>query len=125
MAKAEILSEGELDQYIAIHQYTSTQNDYGEITKTRSLLKYVWAKLLTTGTKGKEKVMDDAIVAHSKINFLVRSDFQYNMSQPSISPEEKFCVHYESKFWNISSMESQGRGKGVIIRCYNNDNVNN
>jgi head-tail adaptor len=123
MAKNEILSAGELDEYIGIFEYTSTQNDYGEITKTKSLIKYVWAKLITTGTKGVEKVMDDTIIARSKINFLVRSDFIYKMDNASISPEEKFCVLYETRYWNISSMESLGRGKGVIIRCYRNDNI--
>ncbi len=70
MAKSEILKAGELDTPIDVYYNTNTQNDYGEITKTKTLLKTIWAKLVITGTKGNEKVEDDTIRAESKINFL-------------------------------------------------------
>tara|TARA_Y100001938_G_C7758745_1_gene267528 strand:- start:94 stop:468 length:375 start_codon:yes stop_codon:yes gene_type:complete len=123
MAKSEFLKAGELDTPIDLYYNTNTQNDYGEITKSKTLLKTIWAKLITTGTKGNEKVEDDTIRAESKINFLVRYDSALEMNSSSISPEDYFEVLYESKYWNISSMETLGRGKGVIIRCYYTDNT--
>ena len=122
MAKTEFLKAGELDTPISIYTNTNTQNDFGEIIKTRSLLKQIWAKLIITGTKGNEKTEDDTIRAESKINFLVRYDDDLQMNSSTISPEEKFVVLYESKYWNIISMESMGRGKGIIIRCDLTDN---
>tara|TARA_R100000700_G_C3176263_1_gene151213 strand:- start:1744 stop:2118 length:375 start_codon:yes stop_codon:yes gene_type:complete len=123
MAKNEFLKAGELDTPIDIYYNTDTQNDYGEIIKTKALLKSIWAKLITTGTKGNEKVEDDTIRAESKINFLVRYDADLQMNSSTISPEDNFEVLYESKYWNISSMETIGRGKGIIIRCYYTDNT--
>ena len=123
MAKSEFLKAGELDTPIDIYVNTNTQNDYGEITKTRNLLKTVWAKLITTGTKGNEKVEDDTIRAESKVNFLVRYDSTLQMNSSSISPEEYIDIKYESKYWNVSSMETLGRGKGIMIRCYYTDNT--
>lgn len=117
-----ILKAGELDTPIEVYYNTSTQNDYGEITKSITLLKLIWAKLITTGTKGNEKVEDDTIRAESKINFLVRYDADLQMNSSSISPEDYFIIKYESKYWNISSMETLGRGKGIIIRCDFTDN---
>ena len=122
MAKDEILKAGELDTPIDLYYNTNSQNDYGEITKTKTLLKTIWAKLITTGTKGNEKTEDDTIRAESKINFLVRYDADLELNSSSVSPEDYFEVLYESKYWNISSMETLGRGKGVIIRCYYTDN---
>tara|TARA_B100000519_G_scaffold188672_1_gene186444 strand:+ start:4924 stop:5301 length:378 start_codon:yes stop_codon:yes gene_type:complete len=122
MAKSEILKAGELDTPIDVYYNTSTQNDYGEITKSKTLLKTIWAKLITTGTKGNEKVEDDTIRAESKINFLVRYDSDLQMNSSTISPEDYFEILYESKYWNIMSMETLGRGKGIIIRCNLTDN---
>ena len=123
MATSEILKAGELDTPIDVYYNTNTQNDYGEITKSKTLLKTIWAKLITTGTKGNEKVEDDTIRAESKINFLVRYDTDLQMNSSTISPEDYFEILYESKYWSISSMETLGRGKGVIIRCYYTDNT--
>jgi head-tail adaptor len=122
MAKSEILKAGELDTPIDVYYNTNTQNDYGEITKTKTLLKTIWAKLITTGTKGNEKVEDDTIRAESKINFLVRYDADLQMNSSTISPEDYFEILYESKYWNVMSMETLGRGKGIIIRCNLTDN---
>jgi len=119
----DILKAGELDTPIDLYYNTNSQNDYGEITKSKTLLKTIWAKLITTGTKGNEKVEDDTIRAESKINFLVRYDADLQMNSSSISPEDYFEVLYESKYWNISSMETLGRGKGIMIRCYYTDNT--
>jgi head-tail adaptor len=117
-----ILKAGELDTPIDVYYNTSTQNDYGEITKSKTLLKTIWAKLIITGTKGNEKVEDDTIRAESKINFLVRYDDDLQMNSSTISPEDYFEILYESKYWNVMSMETLGRGKGIIIRCNLTDN---
>jgi head-tail adaptor len=122
MAKSEILKAGELDTPIDVYYNTSTQNDYGEIIKSKTLLKTIWAKLVITGTKGNEKVEDDTIRAESKINFLVRYDADLQMNSSTISPEDYFEILYESKYWNVMSMETLGRGKGIIIRCNLTDN---
>tara|TARA_R100000084_G_scaffold77012_1_gene34950 strand:+ start:399 stop:773 length:375 start_codon:yes stop_codon:yes gene_type:complete len=123
MAKDEFLKAGELDTPIDVYTNTSTQNDFGEITKSKSLLKTIWAKLMLTGTKGNEKTEDDTIRAESKVNFLVRYDTDLQMNSSSISPEDYFQILYESKYWNVSSMETLGRGKGILIRCYITDNT--
>lgn len=118
----ELLKSGNLDTPIEVYEYTSTQNAYGEITKTTTLLKTIWAQLITTGTKGNEKVQDDTIVATSLVNFLVRWDDDLEMNSTTKSPEDCFTIKYLNKYWNISSMEYQGRGMGIIIRCYYYDN---
>ena len=123
MAKNEFLKAGELDTPIKIYIHSSTQNDYGEVIKGRVFLKTVWAKIITTGTKGNEKVEDDIIRAENKINFLVRPDDQFHLDNASRSPEDYLIVYYQYKYWTISSMESMGRGKGVLIRCYYTDNT--
>ena len=120
--KKGFLSAGELDTPIDMYYNTDTQNDYGEITQSRTLLKTIWSKLITIGSKGNEKVKDDTIVATSKVNFLVRWDDDLEMDSTSKSPEEYFVVKYLNKYWNISSMEYMGRGKGIVIRCDFTDN---
>ena len=120
--KKGFVSSGELDTPIDVYYNTSTQNDYGEITKVRTLLKTIWAKLITIGSKGNEKTEDETIRAESKINFLVRYDTDLQMTSSTISPEEYFIIKYEGKYWNISSMETLGRGKGIVIRCDFTDN---
>ena len=44
MATSGILKAGELDTPIDVYYNTNTQNDYGEITKSKTLLKTIWAK---------------------------------------------------------------------------------
>tara|TARA_R110002020_G_scaffold92169_5_gene223332 strand:+ start:3843 stop:4214 length:372 start_codon:yes stop_codon:yes gene_type:complete len=122
MSRKEFLKSGQLDTPIELYYYTNIQNDYGEITQSRTLLKKIWSKLMTTGTKGKEDVEDSTIVATSKMNFLVRYDSALELDSTTKSPEDYFSVKYLNKYWNISSMEYQGRGLGVIIRCYFTDN---
>ena len=119
MADIEFIKAGQLDTPIKIYSYTNTQNEYGEITQARALLKTVWAKLLPKG--GKEGTTDDIIVSTSKVNFLVRWDDDLELDSTTISPEEHFSILYLNKYWNISSMEYKGRGKGIIIICYYTD----
>tara|TARA_Y100001973_G_C5190070_1_gene330417 strand:- start:1233 stop:1604 length:372 start_codon:yes stop_codon:yes gene_type:complete len=118
----EFLSAGELDTPIEIYTNSSSQNDYGEIIKSKTLLKTIWAKLMTTGTKGNEKTEDDTIRAENKMNFLVRYDADLQIDSSTISPPDYFVVKYLNKFWDIISMEYMGRGKGVVIRCKYTDN---
>tara|TARA_Y100001963_G_scaffold67841_1_gene94534 strand:- start:1363 stop:1728 length:366 start_codon:yes stop_codon:yes gene_type:complete len=120
MTKKEFLKAGRLDTPIDVYYYTNTQNEYGEISQSKTLLKTIWSELITT--KGTEKVQDDTIVAKSKIAFLVRWDDDLELNSATISPEEHFTIKYLNKYWNISSMEYNGRGLGIVIRCYYNDN---
>ena len=119
----EILKAGELDTPIDIYNNITSQNEYGELITSTAFQKTIWAKLVTTGTKGNEKVQDDTIRAENKINFLVRYDSGLLMNSSSISPEQLWSVKYEEKMWNISSMEVLGRGKGIMIRCDYTDNT--
>ena len=123
MAKDEFIKAGELDTPLQIYALNTDQNEYGEVIRTKILLKTIWAKIITTGTKGNEKVEDDTIRAESKINFLIRPDTLFKMSSSSQSPESYLLVYYENKDWNISSMEDMGRGKGLLMRCYFTDNT--
>ena len=118
MSDIPFIKAGQLDTPIEIYAYTNTQNEYGEITQTRSLLKTVWSKLIAKG--GKETTTDDIIVSTSKVEFLVRWDDDLELNSTTISPEEHFSIKYLNKYFNISSMEYQGRGKG-IIKCYYTD----
>ena len=118
----QFLKAGRLDTPIEVYYYTNTQNEYGEISQSTTLLKTIWGEIVTIGTKGTEKVQDDTIVAKSKIAFLVRWDNDLEMNSTTISPEEHFTIKYLNKYWNISSMEYNGRGLGILIRCYYNDN---
>lgn len=121
MEGADLIQSGKLDTPIDVYYYANTQNDYGEISQTRTFLKQVWAELVPAG-KGTEKVQDETIVASSFVNFLVRYDSAYYMDSATISPENYFCIKYDNKYWDISSMEKQGRGKGILIRTYFFDN---
>jgi head-tail adaptor len=119
MSDIPFIKAGQLDTPIDIYAYTNTQNEYGEITQTRSLLKMVWAKLLPKS--GSEGVEDSVIVATSKVDFLVRYDDDLELKSTTVSPEEHFTIKYLDKFWLISSMEYQGRGKGILIKSYYKD----
>ena len=118
----QFLKAGRLDTPLEVYYYTNTQNEYGEISQSKTLLKTIWGEIVTIGTKGTEKVQDDTIVARSKISFLVRWDNDLEMNSTTISPEEHFTIKYLNKYWNISSMEYNGRGMGILIRCYFTDN---
>tara|TARA_Y100001963_G_scaffold67840_1_gene94498 strand:+ start:1143 stop:1523 length:381 start_codon:yes stop_codon:yes gene_type:complete len=118
----DFLKAGRLDTPIDVYYYTNTQNDYGEISQSKTLLKTIWSQLITTATRGTEKVEDSTITATSKINFLVRWDDDLEMNSTTISPEEHFTIKYLNKYWKISSMEYNGRGLGILIRCYYTDN---
>ena len=121
-ANKQFLKAGRLDTPLEVYYYTNTQNEYGEISQSKTLLKTIWGEIVTIGTKGTEKVQDDTIVAKSKIAFLVRWDNDLEMNSTTISHEEHFTIKYLNKYWNISSMEYNGRGLGILIRCYYNDN---
>ena len=119
----EILKAGELDTPIDIYNNITSQNEYGELITSTAFQKTIWAKLVTTATKGNEKVQDDTIRAENKINFLVRYDSGLLINASSVSPEQLWSIKYEEKMWNISSMEVLGRGKGIMIRCDYTDNT--
>lgn len=118
--RKEFVKSGELDTPIDIYYYSNSQNDYGEVIQTKSLLKTIWAKLLPKG--GKEGVEDSVIVATREIEFLVRWDNDLELNSATKSPEEHFLVKYMNKYWNIKNMHYQGRGLGIIIKCYFTDN---
>ena len=125
MAKKEFIKAGELDTPIDIYTISKSQNDYGEIINSLSFHKTVFAKLITTGTKGNEKVEDSTIRALSKINFLERNDpstLGGIDDGNSFSVESSFKIKYKSKYWDIVSYEYLGRGQGAIIRCEFTDN---
>lgn len=119
MAKREFIKAGELDTPIEMYYHTNTQNEYGEISQSKTLLKTIWAKIMPKG--GREGVEDDTITARKKIEFLVRWDTALELNSTTISPEEYFVVKYLNKYWNISNMEYNGRGLGVLIKCYFTD----
>ena len=91
--KKQFLKAGRLDTPIEVYYYTNTQNEYGEISQSTTLLKTIWGEIVTIGTKGTEKVQDDTIVAKSKIAFLVRWDDDLEMNSTTISPEEHFTIN--------------------------------
>jgi len=118
--RKEFVKAGELDTPIDIYYHTNSQNEYGEITQSKTLLKVVWAKIMPKS--GKEDVEDSIIVARNNIDFLVRWDDDLELNSATKSPEEHFVVKYMNKYWNIKSMYYQGRGLGIIIKCYFTDN---
>lgn len=120
MARLDFIKSGELDTPIELYYFTNTQNEYGEVTQTKNLLKTIWGKLMPKG--GSEGVKDNTIVATTNVTFLVRYDTALNLDSTTISPEEYFTIKYLNKYWNISSMEYNGRGLGVLIKCYFTDN---
>tara|TARA_R100000655_G_scaffold31221_1_gene62683 strand:- start:20362 stop:20751 length:390 start_codon:yes stop_codon:yes gene_type:complete len=122
MAKSEILKAGELDTLIKVYLNNRSQNDYGEVVYSKSFSKDVWAKLLTTGIKGNEKIEDDTLRAEYKVAFLVRDDSIFYISSTTLSTAEKICIKHDNKFWNIVSVEPQGRGRGILLRCTFTDN---
>ena len=120
MARKEFIKAGELDTPIEVYYYTNTQNDYGEITQSTTLLKTIWAKIMPkSGTEGVE---DATITATRKIEFLVRWDTALEQNSATKSPEEYFTIKYLNKVWKISNMEYNGRGLGILIKCYFTDN---
>ena len=94
----DFLKAGRLDTPIEVYYYTNTQNEYGEISQSKTLLKTIWSQLITTATRGTEKVEDSTITATSKINFLVRWDDDLEMNSATISPEEHFTIKYLNKY---------------------------
>tara|TARA_R100000963_G_C4639435_1_gene103138 strand:+ start:387 stop:758 length:372 start_codon:yes stop_codon:yes gene_type:complete len=111
----ELLKAGKLDTYITVYQLTRTQDSYGGYSKSRSSLKSLWAMVVPY--KGKEKVEDETIVSTNKVGFLVRWDDDLNLDSSTVSPEQKYQVQYLSKYYEIDSVEYNGRGMGILINC--------
>ena len=48
---------------------------------------------------------------------MVRWDSDLNLDSSTVSPEQKYQVLYLSKYYEIDSVEYNGRGMGILINC--------
>ena len=101
--KKEFLKAGRLDTPIEVYSYTNTQNAYGEISQSRTLLKTIWAQIVPA--TGNEKVMDDTIVAKSKVAFLVRWDNDLEVNSATILQSNILISIGTYLVWNIMGGE--------------------
>tara|TARA_E500000305_G_scaffold108358_1_gene110587 strand:- start:7807 stop:8184 length:378 start_codon:yes stop_codon:yes gene_type:complete len=116
----ELVKAGQLDTRVEVYTLTSTQNDYGEYIDTFSLFGKVWCAILPV--KGIEKVQDDTIVATKYLTILVRKASWLNLTSGQ-KAGTTMRIKYLDKFWEITSNEYYGRGKGVVLTLYWNDNA--
>jgi SPP1 family predicted phage head-tail adaptor len=98
---------GELDKRITIQSYTTTQNSYGEETKSWSDLVTVWAAV--EPLQGREYWAAQKVNAELTVQFRIRY-------RAGITP--KMRVYYDSRyFYIISGVNPKQRNEELILLC--------
>ena len=102
---------GRLDRKITIQFRTISQNVYGEAVGAFSSSTSVWATLDTKTTGAKESVAGGLETSSQKIIFLIR----YSSDVSSITTGDR--VSYNSKFYDIESVQEVGRKLSLRLIC--------
>jgi len=105
------MKAGLLDRRIVIEQYTQTQNNFGELVPSWSTWNTVWADLIPV--KGNEGFM--AARKTEQAEFRVRMRYISGLT-------EDMRLNFQSKTWDILSINELGRQEGweIIIKQHKN-----
>jgi head-tail adaptor len=105
---------GELDRRIEIYNVSTSANSYGELTRSYSLFRTVWAAIEWKG--GSEKMDEsDKITGMTKLHVYIR-----NLDMSNLSLQSK--IVYDSKDYFIKVINQiEGRTRFLEIICENKD----
>tara|TARA_Y100000401_G_C8321663_1_gene225648 strand:+ start:235 stop:561 length:327 start_codon:yes stop_codon:yes gene_type:complete len=105
---------GELDRRIEIYNVSTSANSYGELTRSYSLFRTVWAAIEWKG--GSEKMDEsDKITGMTKLHIYIR-----NLDMSNLSLQSK--IVYDSKDYFIKVINQiEGRTRFLEIICENKD----
>ncbi len=103
------MNAGRLDRLVELWRYTTAKNSYGEEIKTWDKQYDIWAKLefLT----GSEDVNADKWENKQNINVTIR-DIQ-------ITVQDR--IRYDSKYYNIISINEVVRGMYLKLQCVSSE----
>jgi len=101
---------GDLDRRITIQQSTTTTNDYGEKVDGWATYRKVWAML--SFVRGDEQFEAEQKTAVRVVKFFVRYDS---------SITEKMRISWDSKIYDIRSIEQVSREKYLVLKCERKD----
>ena len=105
---------GDLDRRVSIYSVATTANNYGELTRTYSLLREVWAKIeWKGGSEGTDE--SEKITGMTKIHVYIR-----NLDMGSLSLQSR--INYDGKeYFPKVINEIDGRNAFLEIICENKD----
>mgnify|MGYP003135049049 FL=1 len=105
---------GELDRRVEIHNVSTSANSYGELTRSYSLFRTVWAAIEWKG--GSEGVdQSEKITGMTKLHIYIR-----NLDMSNLSLQSRLT--YESKYYFPKVINQiDGRTAFLEIICENKD----
>ena len=105
---------GELDRRVEIHNVSTSANSYGELTRSYSLFRTVWAAIeWKGGTEGVDQ--SEKITGMSKLHIYIR-----NLDMSNLSLQSRLT--YDSKYYFPKVInEIDGRTAFLEIICENKD----
>ena len=105
---------GELDRRVIIETISTSANNYGELTRSYSTFRTVWAAIEWKG--GTEKLDEsDKITGMTKLHVYIR-----NLDMSNLSLQSRLT--YDSKYYFPKVINQiDGRGEYLEIICENKD----
>tara|TARA_R100001163_G_scaffold15730_1_gene14179 strand:+ start:183 stop:509 length:327 start_codon:yes stop_codon:yes gene_type:complete len=105
---------GELDRRVEIHNVSTSANSYGELTRSYSLFRTVWAAIeWKGGTEGVDQ--SEKITGMSKLHIYIR-----NLDMSNLSLQSRLT--YDSKYYFPKVINQiDGRTAFLEIICENKD----
>ncbi len=101
---------GELDRRIEIYNVSTSANSYGELTRSYSLFRTVWAAIEWKG--GSEKMDEsDKITGMTKLHIYIR-----NLDMSNLSLQSK--IVYDSKDYFIKVIAKTSSNKCTCYKFY-------
>tara|TARA_Y100001973_G_C4997784_1_gene232124 strand:- start:92 stop:418 length:327 start_codon:yes stop_codon:yes gene_type:complete len=105
---------GELDRRVEIHNVSTSANSYGELTRSYSLFRTVWAAIEWKG--GSEKTDESSkITGMTRLHIYIR-----NLDVASLNLQSKIVYESKSYFPKVIN-EIDGRTAFLEIICENKD----
>jgi|TARA_Y100000015_G_scaffold29356_1_gene28696 head-tail adaptor len=105
---------GELDRRVEIYNVSTSANSYGELTRSYSLFRTVWAAIEWKG--GSEKMDESSkITGMTKLHIYIR-----NLDVASVTLQSKIVYDSKSYFPKVIN-EIDGRTAFLEIICENKD----
>ena len=105
---------GELDRRVEIYNVSTTRNDYGELTRSYSLFRRVWAAIEWKG--GTEKMDESSkITGMTRLHIYIR-----NLDMSNLTLQSKIVYDSKDYFPKVIN-EIDGRTAFLEIICENKD----
>lgn len=105
---------GELDRRVEIYNVSTSRNDYGELTRSYSLFRRVWAAIEWKG--GTEKIDESSkITGMTRLHIYIR-----NLDMSNLTLQSKIVYDSKDYFPKVIN-EIDGRTAFLEIICENKD----